>query len=309
MPGPYVMGIDFGTESVRVGIFTPEGNAVTFCFKSYDLNHPRLGWAEQGPNEWWEALGIAAHQAIEETQIGPDAIVVIGTEMTSCTVMALDEEFHPLRPAILWINLRATKQSSHISQSGDPALKYNGYDTVPADWFPCKALWRKENQPEICSKAKYLYECEDWLTYHPTGRCTSNIGTATERCYFDIKAGGLQDDFFLQIGLDDLLDKLPSEVLDLGVPVGGLTPEAAEHLGILAGTPVAEGSADCLVAQIGLGVVAPGKIALSTGSSDVMLRQSSVEFHTKGMSGAFPNKVIPGQYTGETGQNCPVGPS
>ena len=64
MPGPYLMGIDFGTESVRVGIFTPEGNPVTSYSKSYSLNHPRPGWAEQSPDEWWKALGIAAHQAI-----------------------------------------------------------------------------------------------------------------------------------------------------------------------------------------------------------------------------------------------------
>ena len=302
MPGPYVMGIDFGTESVRVGIFTPEGDPVTFCSRPYNLSHPRPGWAEQYPDEWWEALGSAAHQAIEESQVGPAAIIGIGTDMTSCTVMALDEEFRPLRPAILWMDVRAAEQSMRIAASGHPALKYNGYGAVSAEWFPCKALWLKENQPEIYNKAKYLCECEDWLTYRLTGRYTANIGTATARCYFDRNVGGWQGDFFEQIGLDDLLDKLPSEVLDMGVPVGGLTSEAAEHLGLPAGTPVAEGGPDGLVAQIGLDVVAPGKMAFITGSSHVIVGQSSVQFHTKGMFGAFTDEVIPGQYTVEAGQ-------
>jgi sugar (pentulose or hexulose) kinase len=66
MPGSYLMGIDFGTESVRVGIFTPDGTPVIFRTKSYGLTHPRPGWAEQSPDEWWEALGVAVRQALQD---------------------------------------------------------------------------------------------------------------------------------------------------------------------------------------------------------------------------------------------------
>ncbi len=153
MPEPYLMGIDFGTESVRVGIFTPTGNPVIFRSKSYSLSHPRSGWAEQSPDEWWEALGIATRQALQDSQISPSAIAGIGTDTTACTVVALDKDFRPLRPAILWMDLRAAEQSKRIAECGHPALKYNGYSAVSAEWFPCKALWLKENQQEIYKSA------------------------------------------------------------------------------------------------------------------------------------------------------------
>ena len=302
MSGPYVMGIDFGTESVRVGIFAPDGTPVIFRTQSYSLSHPRPGRAEQSPDEWWEALGLAVRRTLEDSQVPPDAIAGIGTDTTSCTVLALDERFRPLRPAILWMDLRAAEQSKRIAESGHPALKYNGYSAVSAEWFPCKSLWLKENQPEIYNKAKYLCEFEDWLTYRLTGRYTANIDTAALRCYHDRNVGGWQGDFFEMIGLDDLLDKMPNEVLDMGVLVGGLTPEAAEHLGLPPDIPVAEGGADALVAQIGLNVVAPGKMAFITGSSHLMLGQSATELHAKGMWGAYTDAVIPGQYTVEAGQ-------
>ena len=302
MSSPYVMGIDFGTESVRVGIFTADGVPVIFRSQSYKLSHPRPGWAEQSPDEWWEALGRAVHQALEDSQVPPDGIVGIGTDTTSCTVLALDEQFRPLMPAILWMDLRAAEQSKRIAACGHPALKYNGYGAVSAEWFPCKALWLKENRPEIYNRATYLCECEDWLTYRLTGRYVANIDTAALRCYHDRNVGGWQADFFALIGLGDMLDKMPKEVLDMGVLVGGLTPEAAEHLGLPAGIPVAEGGADALVAQVGLNVVAPGKMAFITGSSHLMLGQSATELHAKGMWGSYTDAVIPGQYTVEAGQ-------
>ena len=302
MPEPYLMGIDFGTESVRVGIFTPDGNPVIFRSKSYSLAHPRPGWAEQSPDEWWEALGIATRQALKDSQISPSAIAGIGTDTTACTVVALDEDFRPLRPAILWMDLRAAEQSKRIAECGHPALKYNGYSAVSAEWFPCKALWLKENQPEIYKSARYLCEFADWLTFRLTGRYTANVDTAALRNYHDRNVGGWQTDFYELIGLDDLMNKIPNEVLDMGVLVGGLTTEAAAHLGLPVGTPVAEGGADALVAQIGLDVVSPGKMAFITGSSHLMLGQSATELHAKGMWGAYTDAVIPGQYTVEAGQ-------
>ena len=302
MTDPYVLGIDFGTESVRVGIFTPDGSPIIFCRKPYRLSHSRPGWAEQSPDEWWQALQTAVRQALTESKIPPEAIAGIGTDTTSCTVLALDGSYQPLRPAILWMDMRAAEQSMRIAASGHPALKYNGYGAVSAEWLPCKALWLKENEPDVYQKATRICECEDWLTYRLTGRWTANINTAAIRCYHDRNVGGWQGDFFEKIGLGDLLEKLPSEVLDLGTVVGGLQKEAAEDLGLPAGIPVAEGGADAFNAQIGLNVVSPGKLAFYTGSSHLLLGQSASELHVKGMWGAYTDCVIPGQYTVETGQ-------
>ena len=67
MQGPYVIGIDFGTESARVGIFDQTGHPVAFASQTYPLYHPHPGWAEQKPDEWWAALVAAMHAALDKS--------------------------------------------------------------------------------------------------------------------------------------------------------------------------------------------------------------------------------------------------
>src|SRR4029453_16189377 len=104
---------------------------------------------------------------------------------------------------------------------------------------------------------------------------------------------------------EDLLEKTPQQVLDLGSAVGELRKEAAEELGLAAGTPVAEGGIDAHVGALGLGVVSPGMLALITGSSHVIIGQAADAIHDPGFWGAYTDAIIPGQYTVEAGQASP----
>ena len=302
MTGPYVMGIDFGTESVRVGIFTPAGQPLAFASQEYPLRHPHPGWAEQRPDEWWAALVQASRAAVAKSGAAKEEIVGLGADCTCCTVVALDGSFTPLRPAIIWMDVRAAGQARRIAATGHPALKYNGYGNVSAEWMPCKALWLKENEPELYGRARYVGEFTDWLTYRLTGEWVASINNTSIRWYYDRNEGGWPESFYEQIGLSDLLPKFPPRVLDMGTVAGRLQPGAAEELGLPAGIPVAEGGADAFVAMVGLDVLQPGKMAFITGSSHLMLGQSATALHAKGVFGAYTDAVVPGQYTVEGGQ-------
>ena len=302
MTGPYILGIDFGTESVRVGIFDTAGKPVVFASQTYPLYHPRPGWAEQRPDEWWSALVQATRQALADSRIPKEAIVGLGADCTSCTVLALGNDFQPLRPAIIWMDVRAADQARRIAASGHPALKYNGYGNVSAEWMPCKALWLKENEADIYRQARYIGEFIDWLNLRLTGAWTASINNTAIRWYFDRAEGGWPASFYEQISLGDILAKFPPRVLDLGQVVGPLLPAVADELGLPPGIPVAQGGADAFVAMIGLDVVQPGKMAFITGSSHLHLGQSAQPFHAKGIFGAYTDAVLPGQYTVEGGQ-------
>jgi sugar (pentulose or hexulose) kinase len=152
----YLIGIDGGTESVRVGIFDQEGTPVVFSSEEYATEHPRPGWAEQDPDEWWSRLVPAVKGAMDESGVSPEEIAGISLDCTSCTVVALDERDRHLRPAILWMDVRAADQARRIGETGDPALKYNGFGPVSAEWMPCKALWLKENEPETYDSARRI---------------------------------------------------------------------------------------------------------------------------------------------------------
>lgn len=302
MSGAYVAGIDFGTESVRVGIFDQTGQPLAFAAQAYSLAHPQPGWAEQNPDEWWAALVSATRAAVAKSGVAKEEIVGLGTDCTSCTVVALDENFQPLRPAIIWMDVRAAEQARRIAATGHPALKYNGYGNVSAEWMPCKALWLKENEPEVYRQARYVGEFIDWLTYRLTGEWVGSINNTSIRWYYDRAEGGWPTSFYEQIGLGDVLAKFPPRVLDMGVVAGPLRADVAAELGLPAGIPVAEGGADAFVAMIGLNVLRPGKMAFITGSSHLHLGQSATALHAKGVFGTYTDAVVPGQFTAEGGQ-------
>lgn len=302
MQGPYVIGIDFGTESVRVGIFTQIGEPVAFASQAYPLYHAHPGWAEQRPDEWWSALVTATRAVLVKSGVSKEEIVGLGADCTSCTVVAMDENFQPLRPAFIWMDVRSADQARRIAETGHPALKYNGFGNVSAEWMPCKTLWFKENEPELYSKSHYVGEAIDWLTHRLTGEWVGSINNSSIRWYYDRAEGGWPESLYEQIGLGDLLPKFPTRILDMGETAGGLLPGVAEELGLPPGIPVAEGGADAFVAMIGLNVLQPGKMAFITGSSHLHLGQSATSLHAKGIFGSYTDAVVPGQYTVEGGQ-------
>ena len=165
-----------------------------------------------------------------------------------------------------------------------------------------KALWLKENEPETFDAATHICEFQDYLNFHLTGRMVASINNASVRWHYGSRDGGYQPGLLGRLGLEALLEKWPREVLPLGDVIGGLTAAAADHLGLPAGLPVAQGGADAFIGMIGLGVVRPGRLAFITGSSHLHLGLSDAEFHGKGVWGTYADAVIPGLHVVEGGQ-------
>jgi FGGY-family pentulose kinase len=299
---PYLLGIDFGTESCRAGLFDPTGRLVAAEVTAYELEHPRPGWAEQDPGHWWSALVESVGKVLAAAEVSGDAIAGICADATTCTVVALDEAGRHLRPAIMWMDVRAADQARRIGECDHPARRYNGGGPVSAEWLPSKLLWLKERESDTYRGARFLVDAPDWATFRLTGRMTANTNTAAVRGYHDRDSGGWPVSFYEQVGLEDVFEKLAPEVLDLGCPVEGLSDEAAGELGLRAGTPVVQGGGDAWVGQVGLGVVRPGRLALITGSSHVLTGQTDEPISGEGFFGPFTDAVVPDQYTVEGGQ-------
>jgi sugar (pentulose or hexulose) kinase len=104
--GPYLLGMDIGTGSVRVGIFDRKGTPVVFEGVELETRHPRPGRAEQDPETWWSGLAMATRRALEEGDFSPGEILGIGVDATASTLLAVDEQGGPLLPAIMWMDDR-----------------------------------------------------------------------------------------------------------------------------------------------------------------------------------------------------------
>ncbi len=300
--GPYLMGIDGGTGGVRAGIFDRKGEALVFHGVEHGTRFPRPGWAEQDPADWWSCLVEAVRGAVERSGVSPEEIAGVSTDATTCTVVALDRQNRVMRPALLWMDVRASDQARRVQETGDPALKYNGFGPSSAEWMPSKTLWLKENEPETYENAVRICDYADWMTFRLTGEWTASINTASFRAYYDRNTGGWPESLYGALGIGDVLEKFPPRVLDMGTAVGGLTREAAEELGLPEGLPVAQGGGDAFVGALGLGVTEPGKLALITGSSHVIVGQAADPHYGQGFFGSYTDGIVPGQYSVEGGQ-------
>lgn len=302
--GPFLLGVDFGTESCRVAIFDTKGRPMHFAATPYKTHHPKPGWAEQDPSDWWTSLVTSTHLVLKDSGVKPDQIAGISYDATTMTVVPMDAQGNHLRRAIMWMDVRAAKEASRASDIEHWARLYNGGGTMPAtaEWYPFKVAWLAVNEPAIFDQAAYIVDAPDWITKQLTGEWSININSAAHRMYYNRDHGGWPVEFYEFLGAGDAFAKMPERILDAGVLVGELTSQAASALGLRPGTPVAQGIADAWAGQIGLGVVRPGKTALITGSSHVISAQSDTALSGKGFFGGYTDGVVPGQYTCEGGQ-------
>ncbi len=298
----YVLGIDSGTESIRTGIYDEKGTCVSFGISENTNIHQQPGWGEQSVIQWDRSMLESIQRAFEGCSVTPDQIEGVGLDGTSCTVIHLDKEGKPLRDAIMWMDIRAAKEADEIAACGDPALKYVGNSKVSAEWFPCKNLWVKRHQRDIYDQAHTIFEHTDWMAYWLTGEITANINTVSIRWFYNCKEGGLPVSLYKKIGLGDILEKLPTRIVNIGEVIGGLSEEVAKMTGLRAGIPVAGGGADAYMGVIGVNALKPGKLALITGSSQLHIGMTEQELHAKGIFGTFPSAIIPGMEVVEAGQ-------
>ena len=299
---PYLIGLDGGTEGLRVGIFDLEGEPLVFVRTAYDTDFVRPGWAEQNPEDWWNATVTGIRKAMAEIGARGSDIAAITVAATSCSLVCLDEFGVPLRPAIIWMDVRADEEAAEVAASGSPSLQLSGAHHASAEWLPSKALWLARHQPEVYARTAWLAEYADYLTWRLSGERVASQNNAAIRAYYDTENGGWARGLYDSLGLSDLVDKLPETVLPMGTRVGKLIASAQDALDLPASVSVVTGGADAFVAQVGLGVIKPGAMALITGSSHLAILQSSSRVHGEGTFGSYPGAVVNGQYTVEGGQ-------
>ena len=216
----YVLGIDGGTESIRTGVYDETGRCLSFGVSENKNYHRHPGWAEQKIEQWDESLVESIKIAIDKAGVDPGDIKGVGLDGTSCTVLFLDKDGRPLRDAIMWMDIRASGEAAEIAGTGDPALEYVGFGNVSPEWFPCKVLWTKRNEPDTYKKAHTIFEHTDWMVYRLTGEITANINTTTVRWFYNGRKDGFPTSLYETIGLGDVFEKLPSRIVGLGEVAG-----------------------------------------------------------------------------------------
>ncbi len=305
MEGDLVVGIDAGTAGIRAGLFDLQGHPLGFADQGYQTRYPRPGWAEQHPVDWWDALVLAVQGSLKASDV--DGKRVIGLAIDApCDILLTRRDGTPLTESLMWMDLRASAQARELTATRDPVLRYCG-DDVPVEWPVPKALWLKQHESVLWNQETYLVEQMSWLTWRLTGEWTIPLNSVAAKWHYRATSGsetaaGWPLSLLHAVGLEELATKIPGKVLPMGAPAGALTDEAAQQLGLHAGIAVSMSGIDAHAGMVGMNVLAPGTLALITGTSTCQLVQSMEPVIDPGLWGPFENAVVHGEWTLEAGQ-------
>lgn len=289
-----LIGIDGGTGGARAFVFDARGTALGSADAPYATSYPKSGWAQQEPEDWWNAVCLAVRRAMERAAVPADRVAALCAATTSCTVVAAGRDGRALAPAILWMDVRAARQADEIFRRTGQRLS--------AELFPCKCLWLKENEPELYRRADVLCEYQDYLNHRLTGEWRFSVNTACNWGY-DRRRGGFAEGFYRDIGLEDALKKLPPFAAAAGEAIGTLTGEAARALDLDERVLVVQGGIDSSIGMLGMGVASPGSIALMTGSSNLAMAVTPEPyFGEPDAINLGPDFLLEGYYTSVQGQ-------
>jgi ribulose kinase len=295
-----LLGLDFGTGGIRVGVFDLESRAMLGEREvQYRTCYPRPGWAEQAPADWWQALGEATRGLMRD--LGSPLIDGICAATTASTVVVCKQDGTPLRPALLWMDCRAAAEADRTSRSKHPVMAYAGGGDA-AEWLVPKAMWLAANEPAIYADADIICECLDYVNFMLSGRWVASRMNATCKWNYDSVAGRFHDDLFAELGVPDLAHKLPNEVFAVGAPIGPVTAAAAEHLGLVNRPMLAQGGIDAHMGMVGAGTIAPRQLLMIGGTSVVHLFQLPAEAAVAGFWGPYPHALVDDHWLVEAGQ-------
>lgn len=298
----YFMGIDTGTQGVRIGISDTRGKLIFEKEQKWETEFPKVGWAEQNPLNWWEAVnGIfeqIAHTLDSEIRQNIKACCVCAT---STTAIPVDQEGRPLMNAMMWMDARSRKEMQEINDTGHPVLDYCGKETS-FEWMIPKALWIKRHRKDIYDVCYRIVDQLDWMNYQLCGKWSSSICNTTCKWNYVSSMGGYQRDFFEQIGFEDYEEKLTMRVDKIGDPVGTIRPELSEKYGFSREMQIVQGGIDAHMAMFGLDVLKPGKLGVIMGTSFVHLCLSDQNPDMKGIWGPYDGAVLDDMWLLEGGQ-------
>ncbi|MGI6694637.1 MAG: xylulokinase [Christensenellales bacterium] len=269
----YLLGIDLGTSGTKTVLFDHDGHAVASATREYPLYQPENGWAEQAPQDWWEAAVATIRQVLEESKVAPEAIAALGISGQMHGLVMLDEAGEVLRPSIIWADQRTGAECEDITRLvGAERLIEITANPALTGFTASKIMWVKKHQPEIFAKCRHILLPKDFVRYKLTGEFATEVSDASGMQLLDVPRRKWSQ---------EVLDKLEipaswlAKVYESSEVTGQVSRQAAELTGLSEKTLVVGGAGDNAAAAVGTGTVRNGRAFTTIGTSGVVYAHTS----------------------------------
>jgi xylulokinase len=265
----YFLGIDVGTGGTRALIIDEMGQVVASATDEHEaFASPKIGWAEQKPEDWWRACGVAVSKALGNASIGGDQIACVGFSGQMHGAVMLDAKDAVVRPALIWCDVRTEKQCQDFTRKvgAEHLIQLTCNPALP-NFTLTKFLWVRENEPENWRRVRSVMLPKDYVRFRLTGDRAIDVADASGTLLLDVAKRRWSAEVLQAAEIDESM--LP-RLYESQEVCGKVTAEGAAATGLKAGTPVVAGAGDQAAGATGMGIVAPGAVSATIGTSGVV---------------------------------------
>jgi xylulokinase len=290
-----LLGIDVGTGGTRAVLLDEAGRVLGAATAEHaEMASPELGWAEQDPRDWWRAACVAVAQCLTDAGATGVEVSAVGLSGQMHGLVLLDVAGEVLRPALIWCDQRTEEECRAITErvgakrlielTANPAL--TGF-TLPKIW------WVRAHEPEIWSRVRSIMLPKDYVRFKLTRARATDVADASGTLLFDVVNRRWSTEM---LQASDLQSEILPEVFESPEISGRISNEGAAASGLREGTPVVAGGGDQAAGAVGMGIVDPGNVSATIGTSGVVFAAtSSPVVEPKGRIHTFCH-AIPGRW-------------
>jgi xylulokinase len=263
------LGIDIGTGGSRAILVNEKGHVTAgFTAPHEEMRMERPLWAEQRPENWWDAAQRAIQGVMAEAKVSGKGIKGVGLSGQMHGLVLLDQDNAVIRPALIWCDQRCQSQVDFINQKigRNNVLALTANPVLTGFTLP-KLLWVRDNEPASYARVRKMLLPKDYIRFQLTGEYATDVSDASGTSLFDVVLRRWSKRMAERLGIDN--DILPAAYESSEV-TGTVTAQAAGLTGLKEGTPVAGGGGDQAASAVGNGIVEPGIVSCTIGTSGVV---------------------------------------
>ncbi|MFN7920811.1 MAG: xylulokinase [Bryobacteraceae bacterium] len=291
----YWLGLDIGTGGSRALLVNAQGEVTQgFTALHEDMRMERPLWAEQRPENWWDAAQAAIRGVLAQAGVTGAAVTGVGLSGQMHGLTMLDASDQVIRPALIWCDQRSQAQVDWINRTAgkENVLRWIANPVLTGFTLP-KLLWVRDNEPRQFERLRRVLLPKDYIRFQLTGEYATEVSDASGMAMFDVVNRKWALPLVEKVGLDAAI--LPKAYESFEV-TGRVTARAAALTGLAEGTPVVGGAGDQAASAVGNGIVKSGIASCTVGTSGVVFaHQDQPAYDPAGRVHTFCH-AVPGKW-------------